>query len=64
MGVSSVIQQTFNFIDVKMYYKNSWIINTSIIAKAGTFLYAVFTCGEANSKHAMLMNGVSVEISQ
>jgi len=63
MGVSSVIQQTFNFIDVKIYYKNSWIINTSIIAKAGTF-HAVFTCGEANSKHAMLMNGVSVEISQ
>jgi len=49
---------------LKYIIKNSWIINTSIIAKAGTFLYAVFTCGEANSKHAMLMNGVSVEISQ
>jgi len=23
MGMSSVIQQTFNFIDVKIYYKNS-----------------------------------------
>jgi len=34
------------------------------MAKAGTFLYTVFTCGNANSKHAMLMNGVIIEISQ
>ena len=53
MGVSSVIQQTFSFIDVKIYYKNSYIINRSIISKAGTFLYiyinTVSTCGDANS---------------
>jgi len=40
------------------------IINRSIISKAGTFLYTVFTFGDANSEHAMLMNGVIVEISQ
>jgi len=35
---------------------------------AGTFLYiyiyTVSTCGDANSKYTMLMNGASVEISQ
>jgi len=68
MSVSCVIQQTSNFIDVKIYYKKQLGYNVSIITKAGTFLYiyinTVSTCGDANNKHAMLMNGASVEISQ
>jgi len=70
MGVPSVIQQTSNFIDVNIYYKKQLNYNTSILTMAGTFLYiyiytnTVSTCGDANSKHAMLMNGASVEISQ
>jgi len=67
MGVFSVFQQMFNFIDSKVYYKKKQLnYNTSILTMAGTFLYInrVSTCGDANSKHAMLMNGVSVEISQ
>ena len=40
MGVFSVFQQMFNFIDSKVYYKKKQLnYNTSIIAKAGTFLY-------------------------
>ena len=65
MGVFSVFQLMFHFIDNKVYYKT---VNTSSITMAGTFLYIyinrVSTCGDANSKHAMLMNGASVEISQ
>jgi len=39
MGVFSVFQQMFNFIDIKVYHKKQLNYNTSILTMAGTFLY-------------------------
>ena len=67
MGVSSVTQQTFNFIDVKIYYKKQLDYKHKYYSKgwhAFYYINTVFTFGDANSKHAMLMNGIIVEISQ
>ena len=44
MGVFSVFQQMFNFIDIKVYHKKQLNYNTSILTMAGTFLYIYTPC--------------------
>ena len=39
MGVFSVFQQMFNFIDIEVYDKKQLNYNTSILTMAGTFLH-------------------------
>jgi len=51
MGVSSVTQQTFNFIDVKIYYKKQLDYKHKYYSKGwhlSIYINTVSTCGDAN----------------